>query len=185
MSLKNVSKEILASAEKNALSIEDEGRAEAKAILQEAKRKADEILLKSKKETEDVIGALERKETASAKIISKKPLLDAKKDIIEETYETVEKRIASLDDKTRKPLVESLLKQSLGELSDAAIVYAAKKDALFVKKATKIKVIEQDMLGGVIVENTDNTIRINNSFETLLEIVKKETLKDTAEILFK
>ncbi|MCK4550734.1 MAG: hypothetical protein KAT91_02165 [Candidatus Aenigmarchaeota archaeon] len=185
MSLKNVSKEILVAAEKNAQSIEDEGRSEAKAILQEAKKKTDEILLKSKRETEDAIGALERKETASAKIISKKPLLDAKKDIIEETYETVEKRVFSLDDKTRKPLVESLLKQSLNELSDTATVYVNKKDALFVKKATKIKVIEQDMLGGVIVENTDKTIRINNSFETLLESVKKETLKDTAEILFK
>ena len=40
------------------------------------------------------------------------------------------------------------------------------------------------MIGGIIAENGEKTIRVNYSFETLLESVKEAELQNISKILF-
>jgi len=186
MSLKKVSEEILADAKSKAQKIENEGRDEAKAILTEAKKKEEQIMNAKVKETRAVIAALERKEIASAKIAGKRLLLDAKKDAIARVRQETENRIASMDAATRKKMIDALLKNAMSELADAKRVYVNNKDVAYAKKAARgLEVLEGSMIGGVVVENEDGTIRVDNTFDTLLEKVRKETVKDVSDILFR
>lgn len=185
MSLDNVSGQILADVENRIKDLEAETKAEAEVILTDAKKRSEALINAAKAKTEEQIATLEKKELASTNLESKKPLLDAKRQLIEKTYADVKFKISKLDTPTRKTLLKNLMADSLKQMPDAKKVYVNKNDMSLVKPFAKTMTIsERDMLGGVIIENSDGTVRIDNSFDMLLESIRNSTLKEAADILF-
>lgn len=186
MSLKNVSEEILAIARKNSDDIENEGLVEAKKILSESKNTSEKIKSEANRESKLVIESLNKKSVASSKIAVNRLMLDAKKEIMDKTSKELEARIVGLDDKKRQKLFDALLKNSLEQMPKAKSAYVCKKDETYAKKTIKgLSVAVREMTGGVILENEDGTIIIDNTFDTILETTSKETMKDVCSILFK
>ena len=185
MSLKNVSEEILAIARKNSDVIENEGRLEAKKILSDAKKNSEKIKSESEREIKLAIESLNKKSIASSKIAVNRLMLDAKKEIMDKTTKELEARIVGLDDKKRQKLFDALLKNSLKQMPESKRGYVSKKDEAYAKKTIKgLLVVVREMTGGVILENADGTIIIDNTFDTVLETTSKETMKDVCNILF-
>ncbi|MBW6462155.1 MAG: hypothetical protein K0B07_03860 [DPANN group archaeon] len=185
MSLENVSGQILADVEDRIKNLEAETKATAEVILTDAKKKSEELINVAKAKTEAQIVTLDKKELASASLAVKRPLLDAKKDIIDKTYAAVKLKITDFDADTRKTLLQKLMYEALEQMPDAKRVYVNKNDLSLVKPFAKDMVVsEKDMLGGIIIENSDGTVRIDNSFDLLLETIRKDTLKSVADILF-
>lgn len=181
MALDKVADEIIESAMK-----------EADALLAEAKRAAAEIAHAAEEQvrlqereagehTQKVADALSRKELASAKLEVKRLQLDARKAVLDEVYSRLTEKIASLDEKEKAKIYKPLL--SKAEFEPGAI-YANAKDAALVKKLTDVPVKKADILGGLLLENKDRTIRLDHSFDTALEALKEDSLREVSRRLF-
>jgi len=180
MGLETVKEEIIRNAKEQESSILAEARKEASRIMEEAEMKVQELEQKSESESKRQIEAAKKQAMASAEMESKKILLEAKKLAIEKAFEEARKSIDSMDEKKRESIIKALFEKAKKEL-DIAYVYCNKKDSKFLKNA---KIEHMDMLGGLIGENNEKTIRVNYSFETLLESIKDAEMQNINKILF-
>ena len=89
----------------------------------------------------------------------------------------------------KEKLYQSLLKKAEKEI-DVYAVYVNKSDFDVVKSIAKSilknkeSIKEEEILGGIIAENKDGTIRVDYSFDSLLEEFRQKSLADISEKLF-
>ena len=117
---------------------------------------------------------------ASAELENKKMLLEAKKELIESVFIEVRKKLASLDDEKRESYIKKLLEKAENDI-EVANVYCNKRDLEFLKDFNTEAV---DITSGLIAENKDTTIRVDYSFETMLQSIKENELQSINKILF-
>lgn len=180
MGLESVKEEVIRNAREQAGSMLAEARKEAGRIIKEAEADAEEVKAKSEAETKKLTDTIKRQELASSELDSRKIVLDAKKQAIENVIAEARKKLEALDDGNRESFIKKLLDRSKKEL-EVAYIYCSKRDVKFVKGN---ETIITEMLGGIIAENREKTIRINYSFETLLESVKENELQNISKLLF-
>ncbi|MGM5487539.1 MAG: V-type ATP synthase subunit E family protein [Nanobdellota archaeon] len=172
--------------------VEKETEAERQKILNEAKNKAKEIVSQAENEArqeeerrmeelEKQIDFKRTQEIASAKLEQKKKKLMARKEMLDKVFTSVPPRLGKkLTAAKRKKLLQSLLKAAEKEIAIAR-VHCNTTDAKHISVDEKQTT---DMLGGLIAENKDGSVRIDYSFETLLDEVKNQYLADINRILF-
>ena len=180
MGLETVKDEIMNSAKEQSNSSISEARKEANRIIKEAEKKIEDMKEKSEAETKKLIDTIKRQELASAELENKKILLEAKKQIIENVFAESRKKLENLDDKRREEILKKLLEKAKNEI-EVANIYCNKKDSKFLKV---FNVGNVDIIGGLIAENKERTIRVDNSFETMLESIKEKELQNINKILF-
>jgi len=180
MGLESVKEEVIRNAKEKASSMLAEARKEAGRIIREAEAKTEEMKAKSEADTKKLTDTIKRQELASSELDSRKIVLDAKKQEMENVIAEARKRLEALDDRNREAYIKKLLDRSKKEL-DVAYVYCSKKDVKFVKGT---ETIITEMLGGIIAENSEKTIRVNYSFEALLDSVKETELQNISKLLF-
>jgi len=186
----------------------------SKAILDRARAVAEEILEKARKEAEEIINKakLRRKqeqEREEARIISEakrkaraiivKAMLKARKDqsevkrkIIDVIIERVREEIKRKGFNYRESL-KKLIHEAVKTLPPTdIIIYANKGDLKEIREVlrelkltSKVKDIrEANISGGVIVETIDGKFRIDNSYETRLEMALSRLLPEISRELF-
>jgi len=181
----------------------DKVRAEAENIIKEAEAKAAQEIEQAKKQQaaklEEEKGKMlqEAKEEAAriaaqASVKARQELSKAKADVINELISRVKKELSGvLSDKS---LLIDLIKEATEVLNlDKGRVYAAPKDISTVKKLLEkdrglsgkiVEVREHDCLGGVIVEDINGRTRIDNTYETRLEMLLPRLLPEIGRELF-
>lgn len=180
MGLEAVKEEVIRQAKEQETALIAEARKEANRIMKEAEKKTDEMKEKSEAEIKKMIDLIKRQELASAELDSKKMLLEAKKEVIENAFAEAKKRLESLDEKKRESCIRNLLEKAKNEI-EMANVYCNKKDAKFLRG---FNTQTADIIGGFIAENREKTIRVDNSFETMLQAVKDNEMQNINKILF-
>ena len=180
MGLESVKEEVIRNAKEQSSSMLAEARKEAGRIMKEAEAKVEEMKSKSEADTKKAIDTMKKQELASAELDSRKLVLDAKKQAIEGVISDARKKLEALDEKKRESCIKKLLETSSKEIG-VAYVYCGKKDAKFVKD---FETINTDIFGGLIAENKEKTIRVDYSFETLLEAIKESELQNISKLLF-
>jgi len=189
--------------EKIGEAILDKVRAEAENIIKEAEGKAAKEIEQAKKlqaaKLEEEKGKMlqEAKEEAAriaaqASVKARQELSKAKADVINELISRVKKELSGVS--SDKSLLIGLIKEATQVLGfDKGRVYAAPKDINTVQKllekdrglASKIvEVREHDCLGGVIVEDINGRTRIDNTYETRLEMLLPRLLPEIGRELF-
>jgi len=178
-------------------------RAEAQDIVEEAEEKARERIDRAKRQQEARLeeekGKLieEAREEATrilaqSSITARQELLLAKTRIIDEIISTVKKTLSEISSDESSPL--DLIKEAINALGiDKARIYVSPKDVSIVRKSLKgdkkladrIKEIREfDGTGGVIVEDIDGKIRIDNTYDTRLEMLLPKLLPEIGKELF-
>lgn len=180
MGLETVKEEILNSAKEQSNSLIAEARKEANSIMKEAEKKIEEMREKNESETKRMTEIIKKQESASADLENKKMLLEAKKQIIESVFIEARKKLESLDDKKREAYLKKLLEKAKNDI-EIAYVYCNKKDSKFLKG---FNVETVDVIGGLMAENREKTVRVDYSFETILEIIKENELQNISKTLF-
>ena len=180
MGLESVKEEIIRNAKEQSNSLLAEARKEANKIMKEAEAKVEGLKAKSEADAKKIIDTIKKQELASSELESRKLVLDAKKQAIENVIADARKKLEALDEKKREAYIKKLLDKCSKEI-DFAFVYCSKKDAKFVKGC---EIINPDLFGGLIAENRERTIRVDYSFETLLESIKESELQNISKILF-
>ena len=193
----------MARMEKIGEAILDKVKAEADSIIQEAKSKAGEKIKQAKKrqlakleeEKTKVIQEAREEATrigAQALVKARQELSRAKADVISDIISGVKKTLSATSGD--KSLLVSLLKEAIDTLGmDKGRVYVSPKDIGTVKKlldgnkelAGKIaEVKECDCVGGVIVEDIEGKVRIDNTYDTRLEMLLPQLLPEIGKELF-
>lgn len=185
MGLENVINEIISQAEKQRQEIIDQGEQEAKKILAEATNKSKEQTKVFEEETKKIVEETKRMEISALNIRLHKTLLEAKKNILDELYNQLVEKINKLDSTKRKELLQKLVDKAKNELPDAKFIYCNDRDKELVSGIKNLKFANStDCLGGVIVENSDRSVRINYTFDVLLQNVKEVYLNEISKRIF-
>ncbi len=189
--------------EKIGEAILDKVRAEAENIIKEAKDKAGKEIEQAKRQQvaklEEEKGKIleEAREeavriAAQASVKARQESSKAKADVINEMLSRVKKELSGIS--SDKSSLMGLIKEATDVLGiDKGRVYVSPKDISTVQKllekdrklASKIvEIREYDCLGGVIVEDIDGRTRIDNTYETRLEMLLPRLLPEIGKELF-
>lgn len=183
MGLEEVKKEILKKANDRAKGILDEGRKEAERIAKETEDQIRDYMKKADDDTGKLIENMERKEKAGAEFEAKKMLLDRKKELVDKAFMQVKKKLEMMPESRREGYIKKLVDNAKKEI-DVAVVYANSRDSRIVRKMPGIEFREAEMSGGIIAENKEGTIRVDYSYDELLDSIKKESMQEIASALF-
>ena len=180
MGLEAVKEEVIGIAKEQESALLAEARKEASSIMKESERKIEEMKGKKDTETKRIIDTAKRQELANAELENKKMLLEAKKQLIDNVFADATKKLENLEDKKREACIKRLLEKAKNDI-EIADVYCNKKDSKFLKE---FKLEATHIIGGLLAENKEKTIRVDYSFETLLQSIKENELQNISKILF-
>ena len=182
MGLDSVLEEITKEGRAKIEEIRQEARNEADKILKEAEREVEELLEKAKQEAEREAERRKRQEISATNLEVKRRLLTKKKEVLDEVLERLREKIANLPEKERKKLLKAILQKH----GDKGVkVYCSERDQKEVKKLSKLEVAGTiECIGGVILENEDGSVRLNYTFDEILQQVYEKNIKEVSERLF-
>ncbi len=184
---------VLEKARREAEKIVAEARKEAERIIEKARREWEEnrnrireqILEDAKRRAEEII--------IDARIRARMKLTEAKREVVEEVLRNIV-NIIRKDRFDRRESVYRLLREAIGQLEGDIRVYVAEKDLEITRgvvrelsRGNKVKIMEiktANIMGGVIAESIDGTVRIDNSYEARLELVRTRLVPEIQRELF-
>ncbi len=191
MSLETVVEDIREQARARADEIRAEAESEAEAIIDEAEADAEETIAEAEREVEREIEQERDQRLSSANLEAKQNRLEARRDLLESVREDVEEQIAGLAGDRREELTRTLLAAAAEEFTDVdqASVYGRPEDeALLTDLVDAFEGFEYageyDCLGGVVVESEASRLRVNNTFDSILDDVWESELREISTRLF-
>jgi V/A-type H+/Na+-transporting ATPase subunit E len=182
MALEQVLEEIQKRAkdERSRLEAEAQGArsklvAEAQAAVAEHRRKA---LERASRE----IVLIQTQEAASTELELKREELQTERELIDRVQHLAQEKLKSLPRERNEAILKSLLSHFGREGTQ---VFAAPKDELFVKMASKLHFAGPlSGTGGLVITNADGTVRMDLAFETLMRDLSDKRLKEVHQRLF-
>ncbi|ERG95325.1 V-type ATP synthase subunit E [Haloquadratum walsbyi] len=191
MSLDTVVEDIRGEARARANEIQADADERVEKIISDAESDAEAILEKRKSEIEEQIEREREQALSSANLEAKQNRLEARRDILDDVLDHVESELASVSGTRRERLTEPLLTAAISEFDDDETVkiYARADDtnllnSLLEEYERAEYAGEYDCLGGVVAEGQRSRVRVNNTFDSILDTVWEETLGDVSEQLF-
>jgi V/A-type H+-transporting ATPase subunit E len=191
MSLDTVVEDIRDEARRRAEEIRAAADERSDEIIGAAQADAEEIRAEVEAETDDLIDQEHEQRLSSAKLEAKQERLAARRDILEDVREAAAEGVASLSGDEREALTRELLEAAAEEFDadDEIRVYGrADDEELISGLLTDFDGYEYageyDCLGGVVVESQASRVRVNNTFDSILETVWEDRLQDITSRLF-
>jgi len=176
---------------------------DAQNIIREAEEKAQEEIEKAKKQREvrleeerdRMLGEAEEEVArilAQASIKARQQLSSAKADAIAKIIDGARKELPRIS--SNESYFLNLTREAMEGLGvDKGRIYVSPKDVSTVKKFLEadkelsgkiLEVRESNCLGGVIAEDTEGKLRIDNTYETRLEMLLPKLLPKMSKELF-
>jgi len=170
---------------------------DAKKRVREIKRDMDTELKKIRQETDEILKAKEQealkdvaqkeeeernRQEASREREARLAILKEKRDLLRETFENAATSLGNLSGKDREKILSRLWKKASDQITVKHVI-AAKKDASFLRELTTVEQ-ETDGYGGFVAVSDDGNVSIDLRFETLLQEVQDQKVKEVANILF-
>ena len=191
MSLETVVEDIREQAEAEAERILEEARAEAETIRNSAETEAEDILETAETEVERAIDREREQKLSSANLEAKQQRLEARRDALSTVRERVEAAIEDLPEDEREEFTRALLDDAADEFEDAETVsvYGRSDDRELIENILSeydgfSYAGDYECLGGVVVDSETGRLRVNNTFDSVLETVWEENLKAFSDTLF-
>ena len=190
--IENISEAILAKVKVEAQDIVKESEEKTRERIESAKERQKAKLEEEKRK---LIGEAREEATrilAQSSINARQELLLAKTSIIDELINNAKKSFTEISGNENSLL--ALINEALNTLNvDKARIYVPPKDTSIVQKLIAkdkkladriIEIKEFNSSGGVIAEDIDGKIRIDNTFDTRLEMLLPKLLPEIGKELF-
>ncbi|WP_461863061.1 V-type ATP synthase subunit E [Thermococcus sp.] len=193
--------EINREAEQKISYILNQAREEAEKIKAEAERrgkaKAEWILRKAQTQAE-----IEKQRiVANARLEVRKRKLALQEKLIQEVLSALKEKLAGLPEEEYYSMLVELIAQGVREINEDRIIVSSNRATLELIERNlddfKAKIVEKlgrtveielgdevETIGGVLIENPDRTVRIDNRFEARMERLKSELRAEIANVLF-
>ncbi len=202
--------------EKIVSSILSDAKFKADSILEEAEKKSNSILEKGEKvalmEKEKILEDGKKLSTmryqqiiSEAKMNSRRMELDAREEVIEESFKKAEEKlgeIASSDSVKYKESLKEIIMEAALEIGGGELVIFLKQEDV-AKINDSISSLEKDItektgnetkleigdnintIGGAIIKTKNGDIEVNNTIEARMQRFKRSLRSEVAHILFK
>lgn len=185
MSTEKIIERIKTDSAKQVKHILDEAEKQSLALVKSAKAEAEkeaEVILKD--------GQLES-ENAKKILVSKamqdirRDMMNAKEEIIEQCFSKAIQNLASLPDDQYKKLITTLIQDGKKRLGDHCTVSISRPIDKIIADQEKLTVRGTvHATGGIILQSSDGTITIDNTFERLMSRKKDEIRIHVGKLLF-
>ena len=172
MSLDTVAEDVKDDARERAERIRSEADERAEEIVAEAESDAEEIRAEREREIERRIDQEREQKLSSAKLEAKQKRLEGRRIVLEQTREEVESRVANLGGERREALTRELL-------DDADLLESLVAEYEGFEYAGEV-----ECLGGVVAESEASRVRVNNTFDSILDGVWEAQLQAISTRLF-
>ena len=180
MGIEEVKTEILAKARKDSERLLAEAEEEAAKIRKQFQQQLQDYRKQREAEKQKSLDMIKRMNEAQLQTELKMRSMDERKKWIENSFHEARKKIMALPEKQRKEHILKLLARAAKEI-DIGTVYCASKDR---KAVSGYAAKEVDILGGIIAETKDQNVRVDYSYDTLLEQVRENKLSELSKALF-
>jgi len=191
MSLDTVAEDVKDDARDRAERIRSEADARAEAIVAEAEADAEETRDEREREIERRIDQEREQTLSSAKLEAKQKRLEGRRVVLEDTREEAESRVAALDGERREELTRELLDDAADEFAtgDTVRISGRADDADLLESLVAEYdgfeyAGEVECLGGVVAESDASRVRVNNTFDSVLDSVWEAQLQAISTRLF-
>jgi V/A-type H+-transporting ATPase subunit E len=192
MSLDTVVEDVRDEARARAEEIREEGRERADEIVAEAEADAESLLEEREREVERKIAQEREQALSAAKLEAKQERLEARRDALQTVRERVEEDLASLSGDRREDLTRALIDAATAEFDagNEVVVRGRAADESLLEGVLadydgySLGDEPVDCLGGVVVESTASRVQVDNTFDSILDSVWENNLKDVSGILF-
>lgn len=191
MSLESVAEDIRDQARAEADELLEDAENQAEKIISDAEARAEEIIEQRKQELERQVKQERERGRSSANLEAKQRRLETRRDILERVRSAVEEHVDDIEGDTRRELTDDLLTAGVAKFDDSEelVVRCSDRDTDLVEELIaddeRLELGDPiDALGGVIVEGTTTKMRVNNSFDTVLDDVWDEELRTFSQQLF-
>ena len=182
MGLETVVEDVLGRGRAEVEEIRRAALAERDRILQDARAEGAKLLEIREQEARQAAERLRVQALARAELESKKIVLSAEKELLDEVYRKVLERLSVLEG--GDAILQSLLKAHAADWKTGK-VYCNAKDAKAVRATVGSSFAETiDCVGGIVIESGDGTHRIDLLYETLLADVWRDSIREVAEVLW-
>ncbi len=168
MGLNELRQEISKQASSEAARIRREAQAEAEKILSEAREQAKALLAREAEKTKAEVA---QKEVGvyAARLTAKKIVADARNAVLDEALKEVKRELEKLTRTSEYPKIfNQLAEEGKRVAGENCVFHVNKRDAALAKKFGNV-VPTLDVIGGLVVTSRDGRLRVDNSFEALLE----------------
>jgi V/A-type H+-transporting ATPase subunit E len=149
---------------------------------------ADETIANRKKaqekELEIALKRLRQQEISSAELEAKRIVLNAKKEVLDRSYQETLKDLESMSETEKTKVYQTILGKAKKIISKPKVICPRGESRLVQKDSEITSVTEADMAPGLILESQDGTIRLDYRFNTMLGSVWEKELKNVSNVLF-
>ncbi len=184
MSLNKVVEDILRRGEEKKREIVKLGEKERDEQVKLAEKRISEDRAKAEKKTAAQIAQTEQQEISSGELESKKTLLAAQRQVMEELREQTLSELAGLPADRRKRIYSKLVAKAKMELGEC-LVYSNKADrAILQLPAGMGNGGTIDSAGGLVFESKDRSVRLDYRFESILDEVWNKKMQEIYSRLF-
>ncbi|MFQ6095494.1 MAG: V-type ATP synthase subunit E family protein [Thermoplasmata archaeon] len=182
MGLESVVKGILGAGRRESQEIISEGKKEAEKIISDAKKKGTEEMNRRVEEAE-IDGEKKRvQDLARAELEVKRMVLESQKEILDVIYSKALERLRTLH--SNDAILRNLLNSHSTDVKTGR-VYSNEKDRWAVESIVGQNYAgTKTILGGVIIESMDGKSTVDLTYETLMEKVWEDSIREVAEVLW-
>jgi len=182
MGLESVIEDVLNQGRSEVEEIRRATVAERERILRDARAEGAKLLEVREREATQAAERARVQALARAELESKKIVLSAQKELLDEVYSTVLGKLSRLAE--AGGVLRGLLQAHEAEWRKGK-VYCKEKDAATVRAVVGANFGGTiDCVGGIVIESADGTHRIDLRFETLLADVWRDSIREVAEVLW-
>lgn len=184
MGLEKVVEEILRKGEERRQDIIRQGEREREEHIAQADVQAAEHAEKATRRADSQVSQMEQQELSSAELESKKALLSAQRQVMDEIKALVLAEIGSYPSDKRAAMYSRLMTGAKKELGEC-YVYSNAADKPLLRMPAGLSdggVIE--CRGGLVFESKDRAVRLDYRFETMLEDVWNKKIQEIYSSLF-
>ncbi len=182
MGLESVIGEILARGQAESEEIRRGAQAERERLLQEARAEGAELFARREQEARMAADRIRVQDLARAELESKKTVLTAQKEVLDAVRAKVLEALAS--GRGTGPILRRLLDANAADWR-AGKVYSNARDAAAVRAVVGASFGGTiDCVGGLVIESLDGTRKTDLRYETLLEDVWRDSIREVAGVLW-
>lgn len=182
MGLETVIQELLTEGRSEAEDIRRATLAEREKILADVRAEGAKLLERREREANEAAERLRVQAVARAELESKKVVLSAQKELLDEVYAKVLDKLRTVPE--GREWLQALLQRSEAEWRNGK-VYSNASDEATVRSIVRENFGGTiDCAGGIVIESSDGSHRTDLRFETLLADVWRDSIREVAEALW-
>lgn len=183
MSLDKVVDEILSRGRREAEAIVESADAERKRMLSEEREEGETLLEEKERQAEAQAERERQREVARAELEAKRIGLQAQREVLDEVLQRAKERL--VDAGSRERLTRALVEAHRDEIADG-VVLCRPGDVALLQRLVKGEVRgELGGIGGFVVESHDGSRRLDLTFDTLLDDLWEDVVRDVAALFWK